>query len=90
MEHNKNDELLKEIEDINMEQKYIKELSRESRLKELNDFLQSKLSQKYFFEKAIHNSIYHRMPLTVQENANNAYVFLEKMKREKEAELLKE
>ena len=90
MEHNKNDELLKEIEDINMEQKYIKELSRESRFKELNDFLQGKLSQKYFIEKAIHNSIYHRMPLTIQENANNAYVFLEKMKCEKEAELLKE
>lgn len=90
MEQDKKAELLKEISDIIQEQEYIKKLLKENRMQKLNDYLGGELTQKHYVEKCFYNMACHSMPCTVQENASNAYDFLERLKREKEAEFDKE
>lgn len=90
MEQNKKVKLLKEIEDIKREQEHIVNLLNENKLQELNDYLQGELSEKHFVEKALHNMVNPNMPITVQENAGNAFGFLKVLMKEKEAELAKE
>lgn len=90
MEQDKKVKLLKEIEDIRHEQERIKSLLRDNKLQELNNYLQGELTQKHFIEKALHNMVNPNIPVTVEGNANNAFDFLEALKREKEAELAKE
>lgn len=90
MEQDKKAELLKEINDIMQEQEHIKKLLNENNMQELDDYLGGELTQKHFVEKCIHNMASSSMPSTIQENASNAYGFLERLKREKEAELAKE
>ena len=83
MSQDKRAKLLKEINDIVQEQGHINKLLNEN-------YLGGELTQKHFVEKCIHNMASSSMPSTIQENASNAYGFLEKLKREKEAELAKE
>ena len=90
MEQYKKAQLLKEINDIMQEQEHIKKLLNENNMQELDDYLGGELTQKHFVEKCIHNMASSSMPSTIQENASNAYGFLERLKREKEAELAKE
>lgn len=90
MEQDKKVKLLKEISDIKHEQEHIKKLMIENNMQKLNDYLECELTQKYFVEKCIHNMASFSMPDTVQESANNAFEFLDNLKREKEAELVKE
>ena len=90
MEQYKKAELLKEINDIMQEQEHIRKLLNENNMQELDDYLGGELTQKHFVEKCIHNMASSSMPSTIQENASNAYGFLERLKREKEAELAKE
>lgn len=90
MEQDKKVKLLKEVEDIKHEQEHIKSLLRDNKIQELNDYLQGELTQKHYVEKALHNMMNPNMPVTVYDNANNAFNFLEILKREKEAELAKE
>ena len=90
MEQDKKAKLLKEINDIMQEQEHIKKLLNENNMQELNDYLGGELTQKHYVEKCLHNMVSYSMPSTIQENASNAYDFLEKLKREKEAELVKE
>ncbi len=90
MEQDKKAELLKEINDIMQEQEHIKKLLNENNMQKLDDYLGGELTQKHFVEKCIHNMASSSMPSTIQENASNAYGFLERLKREKEAELAKE
>lgn len=90
MEQDKKVKLVKEIEDIKHEQEHIKSLLRDNKIQELNDYLQGELTQKHYVEKTLHNMINPNMPVTVYDNANNAFNFLEMLKREKEAELVKE
>lgn len=90
MEQDKKAKLLKEIRDIIQEQEHIKKLLNENNMQELNDYLEGELTQKHYVEKYLNNMICHSMPRTIQENASNAYDFLEKLKREKEAEFSKE
>ncbi len=80
---------MKEAEDIKHEQEHIKSLLRDNKIQELNDYLQGELTQKHYVEKALHNMMNPNMPVTVYDNANNAFNFLEILKREKEAELAK-
>ena len=87
MEQDKKAKLLKEINDIMQEQEHIKN---ENNMQELDDYLGGELTQKHLVEKCIHNLASSSMPNTIQENASNAYGFLERLKREKEAELAKE
>ena len=81
--------LLKEVADIKHEQEHIKGLLRDNKMQELNDYLQGELTQKHYVEKALHNMMNPNMPVTIYDNANNAFNFLEILKREKEAELAK-
>lgn len=90
MDQDKKVKLLKEISDIKNEQEHIKKLIYENNMQKLNDYLEGELTQKHFVEKCIHNMASFSMPNTVQESANNAFDFLEQLKREKEAELAKE
>lgn len=90
VEQDKKEKLLKEVEDIKHEQEHIKSLLRDNKIQELNDYLQGELTQKHYVEKALHNMMNTNMPVTVYDNANNAFNFLEMLKREKEAELVKE
>ncbi len=90
MEQDKKAKLLKEVEDIKHEQEHIKSLLRDNKIQELNDYLQGELTQKHYVKKALHNMMNPNMPVTVYDNANNAFNFLEMLKREKEAELVKE
>ena len=90
MEQDKKVKLVKEIEDIKHEQEHIKRLLRDNKIQELNDYLQGELTQKHYVEKTLHNMMNPNMPVTVYDNANNAFNFLEMLKREKEAELVKE
>ncbi len=90
MEQEKKAKLLKEISDIIQEQEHIKRLLKENSMQELNDYLGGELTQKHYVEKYFYNMACHSMPSTVQENASNAYDFLERLKREKEAEFGKE
>lgn len=90
VEQDKKVKLVKEIEDIKHEQEHIKSLLRDNKIQELNDYLQGELTQKHYVEKTLHNMINPNMPVTVYDNANNAFNFLEMLKREKEAELVKE
>lgn len=90
MEQDKKAKLLKEIRDIIQEQEHIKKLLNENNMQKLNDYLGKELTQKHFVEKFFYNMACQSMPYTVQENASNAYNFLEKLKREKEAEFGKE
>ena len=78
------------ISDIIQEQEHIKKLLNENNMQKLNDYLGGELTQKHYVEKCLYNMTCSSMPHTVQENANNAYDFLEKLKREKEAEFGKE
>ena len=89
MEEDKKVKLLKEVADIKHEQEHIKGLLRDNKMQELNDYLQGELTQKHYVEKALHNMMNPNMPVTVYDNANNAFNFLEILKREKEAELAK-
>lgn len=90
VEQDKKVKLVKEIEDIKHEQEHIKRLLRDNKIQELNDYLQGELTQKHYVEKTLHNMMNPNMPVTVYDNANNAFNFLEMFKREKEAELVKE
>lgn len=90
VEQDKKVKLVKEIEDIKHEQEHIKRLLRDNKIQELNDYLQGELTQKHYVEKTLHNMMNPNMPVTVYDNANNAFNFLEMLKREKEAELVKE
>lgn len=90
VEQDKKAKLLKEVADIKHEQEHIKSLLRDNKMQELNDYLQGELTQKHYVEKALHNMMNPNMPVTIYENANNAFNFLEILKREKEAELVKE
>lgn len=90
MEQDKKAKLLKEISDIIREQEHIIKLLNENNIQELNNYLGGELTQKHFVEKSFYNMTCHSMPRTVQKNASNAYDFLEKLKREKEAEFGKE
>lgn len=90
MEQDKKVKLLKEISDIIQEQEHIKKLLNENNMPELNDYLGGELTQKHYIEKFLYNMTCHSMPSTIQENASNAYNFLENLKREKEAEFGKE
>ena len=90
MEQDKKAKLLKEINDIMQEQEHIKKLLNENNMQELDDYLGGELTQKHLVEKCIHNLASSSMPNTIQDNASNAYGFLERLKREKEAELAKE
>lgn len=59
--------------------------------KELQRYLNGELTQKhYYIEKAIHNLASNTFPKTVEENANNAILFLNDLERKKEMELLKD
>ena len=89
MEQDKKAKLLKEVADIKHEQEHIKGLLRDNKMQELNDYLQGELTQKHYVEKALHNMMNPNMPVTIYDNANNAFNFLEILKREKEAELAK-
>ncbi len=89
MEEDKKVKLLKEVADIKHEQEHIKGLLRDNKMQELNDYLQGELTQKHYVEKALHNMMNPNMPVTIYDNANNAFNFLEILKREKEAELAK-
>ena len=89
VEEDKKVKLLKEVADIKHEQEHIKGLLRDNKMQELNDYLQGELTQKHYVEKALHNMMNPNMPVTIYENANNAFNFLEILKREKEAELAK-
>ena len=89
MEEDKKVKLLKEVADIKHEQEHIKGLLRDNKIQELNDYLQGELTQKHYVEKALHNMMNPNMPVTIYDNANNAFNFLEILKREKEAELAK-
>ena len=90
MSQDKRAKLLKEINDIVQEQGHINKLLNENNMQELENYLGGELTQKHLVEKCIHNLASSSMPNTIQENASNAYGFLEKLKREKEAELAKE
>lgn len=90
VEQDKKVKLLKEVEDIKHEQEHIKSLLKDNKMQELNDYLQGELTQKHFVEKALYNIVNPNMPVTVHDNAKNAFDFLEVLKREKEAELAKE
>lgn len=90
MEQDKKAKLLKEINDIMQEQEHIKKLLNENNMQKLENYLEGELTQKHFVEKCIHNLASSSRPSTIQENASNAYGFLERLKREKEAELAKE
>ena len=89
MEEDKKVKLLKEVADIKHEQEHIKGLLRDNKMQELNDYLQGELTQKHYVEKALHNMMNPNMPVTIYDNANNAFNFLVILKREKEAELAK-
>ena len=89
MEQDKKAKLLKEINDIMQEQEHIKNLLNENNMQELDDYLGGELTQKHLVEKCIHNLASSSMPNNIQENASNAYGFLERLKREKEEELAK-
>jgi hypothetical protein len=89
VEEDKKVKLLKEVADIKHEQEHIKGLLRDNKMQELNDYLQGELTQKHYVEKALHNMMNPNMPVTIYDNANNAFNFLEILKREKEAELAK-
>ena len=90
MSQDKRAKLLKEINDIVQEQGHINKLLNENNMQELENYLGGELTQKHLVEKCIHNLASSSMPNTIQENASNAYGFLERLKREKEAELAKE
>lgn len=90
MEQEKILKLLREIEDIKHEQNHIKTLFDTNNLSQLDDYLENELTSKYMIEKFVHNLINPVMPSNTQENADNACNFLERLKREKEAELMKE
>lgn len=89
MVEGKKTKLLKEICDIDREQEHIQKLIVEGNMQKLNNYLEGELTRKYFVEKFIYNMSNFRMPDTVQESANNALIFLNGLKREKEAELAK-
>lgn len=88
MEQKEEEKLLKEIADIEHEQKNIMRLLSENNMQKLNDFLEGELTEKYRVEKTIHNMLSSSMPSNIQESANNAFNFLENIKREKEAKLV--
>ena len=90
MSQDKRAKLLKEINDIVQDQGHINKLLNENNMQELENYLGGELTQKHLVEKCIHNLASSSMPNTIQENASNAYGFLERLKREKEAELAKE
>lgn len=90
MDQEKEAKLLKEIADIENEQKHIKSLVATNDLQKLNNYLEGELTQKYFVEKALNNMFSFSRPVTVQESAGNAFDLLERLKKEKEAELTKE
>lgn len=90
VEEDKKAKLLRELADIKHEQEHIKSLWKDNKMQELNDYLQGELTQKHFIEKTLYNMVNSNMPITVEGNANNAFDFLEVLKREKEAELAKE
>lgn len=85
----KKSKLLKEICDIDREQEHIQKLIVEGNMQKLNNYLEGELTRKYYVEKLINNMACFSMPDTVQESAHNALTFLNRLKREKEAELAK-
>lgn len=82
--------LVKEINDIDKEKKKIMNLLSENKLQELYNYLQGELSLKYLKEKIIYNGVNTGQPINIQENANNAMLFLETLKCERESELSRE
>lgn len=73
VEEDKKAKLLKEVADIKHEQEHIKGLLRDNKMQELNDYLQGELTQKHYVEKALHNMMNPNMPVTIYDNANNAF-----------------
>lgn len=82
--------VLKEIQEIAKEKEKICKLIETNNEKELQTYLNGELTQKHYIEKAIHNLGSNTFPKTVEENANNALMFLNDMEREKEMELFKD
>ena len=80
--------VLKEIQEIAKEKIY--KLLETNDEKELQRYLNGELTQKHYIEKDIHNLASNTFPKTVEENANNALMFLNDSEREKEMELLKD
>lgn len=82
--------VLKEIQEIAKEKEKIYKLLETNDEKELQRYLNGELTQKHYIEKAIHNLASNTFPKTVEENANNALLFLNDLERKKEMELLKD
>ena len=82
--------VLKEIQEIAKEKEKIYKLLETNDEKELQRYLNGELTQKHYIEKTIHNLASNTFPKTVEENANNALMFLNDLEREKEMELLKD
>lgn len=77
---------IKEIKDLQAERKKIIELLSLNKTKELNEYL-LELATKYFVERISTGYCYN--PDTVEKNAENCLVFLQKLEKQKDAELLK-
>lgn len=90
MEQKEKEKLLKEITDIEHEQKYILKLLAENSIPKLNEYLEGELTDKHRAEKAILNALSTSRPSNTQESAKNALNLLGFLKREKEAKLTHE
>ena len=66
---------------------YVQELLGMNKLNELQSYLEEELTPKYFIEIAVYNTINTTRPTSIEQNANNALVFLDKLKIEKTAEI---
>lgn len=86
----KKSKILREIQEIAEEKEKIHKLLETNDEKELQKYLDGELTQKHYIEKAIHNLASNMFPKTVEENANNALLFLNDLERKKEMELLKD
>lgn len=90
LEEIKKRKILREIQEIEEEKEKIFKLLETNDENELQKYLDGDLTQKHYIEKAIHNLASNTFPKTVGENANNALLFLNNLKRKKEMELLKD
>lgn len=86
----KKSKILREIQEIAEEKEKIHKLLETNDEKELQKYLDGDLTQKHYIEKAIHNLASNTFPKTLEENANNALIFLNDLERKKEMELLKD
>ncbi len=90
LEEIKKSKILREIQEIEEEKEKIFKLLETNDENELQKYLDGDLTQKHYIEKAIHNLASNTFPKTVEENANNALLFLNNLERKKEMELLKD